>query len=648
MNKVFSGIIVLSIIFFTHNSNIQAQQDFTSSSKSAIKAYEKGVGYLRSRQYEDARESLLKAIDKDPEFIEPYLMMGELYIEQRKPEEAIDYYAKGVKINPDFYPPGLLVLGKLYLSIGDYQHAKPVLEKYLASGHNNTRFRKEANEKLRQAEFGIRATNNPVPFDPVNLGPMINTEYDDYWPSLSADEQTLIYTVLLPKDPANPKIFGNRQEDFFIAHKKDTVWQQGKPAGKPLNTDDNEGAQTITADGKWMFFTACNRPDGEGQCDIYFSQLENGQWSDPVNIGKPINTGRKETQPSVSADGRKLFFVSDRPGGYGGLDIWMSTRTDKGNWSLPRNLGEKINTSGDDISPFIHLDNKTLYFSSDKHTGMGGLDMFKTVLDSTGEWTAPENLGYPLNTHLDEFGLTINAAGNTAYFSSDREGQNNKDIYKFVVHPEARPTPVAYMKGVVYDANTRERLRAQFELKDLQTGELVTSAFSDASTGEFLISIPTNNDYALNVEKSGYLFYSDNFSLKGVYKRVAPFHKDVPLKPLTVGESIVLKNVFFETDSYKLDPRSKVELHTVARMMENNPSLTVEISGHTDNIGTQDYNQKLSEQRARSVVEFLVENGIKQTRLSHQGYGMEQPVASNETEEGRARNRRTELKIKSL
>jgi len=309
-----------------------------------------------------------------------------------------------------------------------------------------------------------------------------------------------------------------------------------------------------------MYFTACNRPDGKGRCDIYFSEKKDNAWTEPININSPVNTSAWEAQPSISPDGKTLYFVSNREGGQGQKDIWMSTLLANGNWTKPINLGNNINSTGQEQSPFIHPDNRTLYFASNGLTGMGGFDLFKTVRNEDGTWSDPINLGYPINTTFDEIGLIVNAEGNRAFYSSDRLSNKGRDIFEFELYKEARPNPVSYIKGKVFDAQSKKMLKANFELISLETNELIMQAESDKSTGEFIVCIPTDNNYALNVSKDGYLFYSDNFELKGVYEISDPYLKDIALNPIKLGEKIVLRNIFFATDSFILEMKSKVEL----------------------------------------------------------------------------------------
>lgn len=637
---------LISLILFVFCLHIVYGQDLTTDSKRATNLYNDAIIYYNMRDYRKAIEYLESAIKADENFIEAYLTLGEVYLDAGNVSQAMNYYKHGLNNNPTFFKRGYLNLGKMQLKSGLYADAKQSYETFLTLEKSNTSQIREAKEGIKKAEFGKDAVENPVPFEIKNLGPNINTKYDDYWPSLSADEQMLVITGLRPKEnDAEFMPMYKYQEDFFISHRTDTGWSAIENAGPPLNTSDNEGAQSISADGRLMVFTACNRMDGVGRCDLYYSLREGDTWSKPKNIGTPVNSSAKETQPSLSADGRVLFFASDREGGVGRLDIWVTKQNDKGVWESPKNLGRVINTVDNEMSPFIHPDNKTLYFASDKHLGLGGYDIFISRVDSMGNWSKPQNLGYPINTHRDEFGLIVNTKGDRAYFSSDINPKAGKDIFEFELYEEARPTEVSYMKGKVFDAETRNPLKANFELTDLESGEIVGESFSDKQTGEFLVCIPTNRDYMLNVSRKGYLFFSENFALKGLFAKTEPFKKDVPLQPIKAGESIVLRNIFFATDSYALKEESKLELNKLIKFLTDYPTIKVEISGHTDKRGTAEYNIQLSENRAKSVVDYLIDAGIAEERLSYKGYGFTQPIADNETEEGMAQNRRTELKV---
>ena len=633
--------ILISILLFTNLIFLDAQVSYSTKKKSAIKAYHEGIQLLNAKQYEQAILHFEKAVSIDKDFTEALLVMAQAYEDLNQYGQAVRIYHEGLDENPEFHPYSLIVLGNLEFKLSRYEDAIKSYQAFLNTESINQKHTRIASANIERCRFSIAAIANPVPFSPENLGPSVNTENDEYWPCITADESTLIFTRLL-KDSTS---YVGYQEDFFISKKDSQGWSPAKNAGLPLNSPLNEGAQTVSADGRFMVFAACGRKDGLGRCDLYFSRKTGDTWSLPENMGKPVNSVFYETQPSLSADGKTLYFACDRPGGFGDIDIYVSTMDDQNNWSIPGNLGEVINTAGRDWAPFIHPDNQTLYFASNEHIGLGGFDLFYSKTDSAGKWGKPVNLGYPINTAKDEFGLILNAAGNKAYFASDKDSLNGRDIYTFELYNEARPTEVSYVKGKVYDADTKVALRAGFELIDLKSSQVINQSFSDSLTGEFLVCIPANRDYLLNVSKYGYLFFSDNFSLSNIFEISEPFIKDVPLQPIKVGKSVILENIFYEFDSYLLKDESKIELDKLVQFMKTYPSVKIEISGHTDDIGTNEYNMTLSEQRAGSVAEYLMNSSIDNERIKYVGYGFSKPLISNDSEEGRALNRRTELVI---
>jgi outer membrane protein OmpA-like peptidoglycan-associated protein len=328
------------------------------------------------------------------------------------------------------------------------------------------------------------------------------------------------------------------------------------------------------------------------------------------------------------------------------MDLWYSVLSEKGLWGIPVNLGKTINTVGDEMSPFIHFDGRTLYFSSNGRVGMGGHDIYITRMNEDTTWTEPKNLGYPINTYNDEMGLIIDAIGKKAYFSSKRDEKHGKDIYSFNVYESVRPDPVSYFKGKVYEKGTGKLLKASYELVNLSTGQVVVSDNTDTK-GTFLVCLPPDNNYGLSVSREGYLFYSDNFMLEGVHSVTEPFIKRIDLSPIKVGEILLLTNVFYETDSWKIMKESYPELNRLTRLLNDNKNVSVEIDGFTDSTGTDTYNLDLSEKRAKSVLNYLIEKGIVADRLKYKGFGSASPIGNNITTDGRKLNRRTEIKITS-
>ncbi len=640
MKKLALSIFVIFFIV----QQVDAQNGKLSvTNKRAVELYNKAAESYERYDFESAVKSLLESVDKEPKFIEAYLMLSQVFQEMRLVDNAIDAANKAVAINPDFYPSIYFNLGNFHLFKGDYQNAINNFDRFLSYKSIRVQTKKLAEKRKSCCEFAIEAIKNPVPFNPINIGKGVNTKLDEYWPSLSADENTLVITSNIPRDSLLEQVRYNRQEDFFISHRSsDGIWEKTKSMGKPINTPYNEGAQSITADGKKMYYTVCR-----GVCNIFSSSLtSDGTWSSPVRVPNINSSKFSNKQPSISPDGRTLYFVSNRPGGSGDYDIWKSNLREDETWSAPENLGDTINTEGNEQSPFIHFDNQTLYFASDGHIGMGGHDLYFSKLNEAGKWSIPKNLGYPINTYRDEDGLIVNAKGTAAYYSSDRIPENGRDIYTFNLYPDIRPIPSSYLTGTIKDAVTGFPVKASFNLIELANKhEIMKSTSSD---GSYLVCIPTEKSYAFYASATGYLFYSDHFDMKGEHSIDKPFKKDILLDPIKVNQTMVMRNIFFDTDSSALKPESIVELNRLVDFLAVNKTLRIEIGGHTDNQGIDSYNQSLSEKRAKSVVDYLTSHQIETERLKWFGYGKLKPVADNKTEEGRTQNRRTEVKITGM
>ncbi len=644
--KSFSLFFILFLFLGSPSLKAQFQEELTTRNNRARSAFQSGVQAYRLMDYEQAAYYFQRAINHDADFIEAYILKAESYYSDEKYEQSAKAYEQAISVDSLFFPSKHFYLGSALLKTGQYEKADHRLKIVLELSGISDSMHESVKELLKQTEFAIDAINNPVPFDPINPGSAINSEYAEYSPTLTADEQTLIFTRKKPRTDPALMSYGPEYEDFYVSHYENGVWTEAENLGPPINTPGNEGAQSISADGRHLFYTACNRPEGVGSCDIYYARRTGDRWSNPSNMGRVVNSTSWDSQPSISPDGRTLYFTSARSGSYGKMDIWKSTLDDNGSWQNPVNLGPVINTSGREMSPFIHPDNRTLFFASDGHIGMGGLDIFYSRKQDDGSWGEPVNIGYPINTHADEFSLVVGAKGDMAWFASDKfGGYGETDIYYFELYEEARPEPVTYMRGTVYDKETGEKLRAFFELIDVESDEVIAMSVSDPETGNFLVSIPTGRNLALNVNKTGYLFFSENFSYTDVRVGIDPYTRDIPLQPIKEGVAVVLRNIFFDTDEYELQPESKIELLRLAELMKDNPEMKVEISGHTDNVGTYDYNLELSRNRARSVLEFLTEQGIEEDRLTYEGYADTRPIDTNETEEGRANNRRTEFEV---
>lgn len=625
--------------------NAFAQKKFTTKKTANDKlktVYDRAMRMASLNQFEDALQDFEKALKMDPTFIDAQLQWANVKNQQAKFEEAKVGYEKVIAIDSMYEPATFFSLSIVEFDLKQFEAAAGHMDFYLKSAPKISPARKATAEHyLKNARFSAKAFANPVPFELKNLGPNINTASQEYLPTLTADGETLIYCA-----EASSERFA-KQQDFYVSKLKDGVWQKGVPV-EHLNTDGNEGSQAISADGKLIVFTACDRQGSYGGCDLYYSETINGKVMPPKNMGPLINTKLLETQPSLSPDGRTLYFIRADSGWRGGSDIWKSIRQNDGKWSQPIKLDSTINSAEQEQSPFMHPDGKTLYFTSKGHVGMGGFDVFYARMKPDGTWEEPENLGYPINTAADEGAVFVTLDGRTAYISSTKAGGfGQSDIYSFDLYEAARPTPVTFVKATVVDAATKQPLVAKLEIVELETGKTYATAVTEAD-GEFLVTLPAGGNYGLNVSKEKYLFYSENFALDQPGTMEKPFKLDIALQPIgegTAAKPIVLKNVFFETGSAALRKESLNELARLKSLLDENPSLKIQINGHTDNIGADADNMKLSNDRAKSVYDYLTQNGIDANRLKFKGFGETKPAASDDTEEGRKLNRRTEYEI---
>ena len=627
-------VVLFVFMLFLSTFAIAQQNQYSTTDQDAIKHYALANESVDDNDYNAAIAQLKQALQDDPRFIEAHIMLADAYRALHQYKPAVEQYRYALDINPEFSRSVYYKLGDMEIRDAQYPEAQQHLEKYLTYPNLEAKNIQYAKLLIQDCIFSIDALKHPVPFKPINVGPGVNTADDEYWPVATADENTLIFTRNI-----------NNNEDFYKSEKVDGKWQTATYLSDQINTPNyNEGSECISPDGRYLFFTGCNRPDGLGRCDIYIAEKKGDDWGKPYDLNPPVNTPGWESQPSISADGRTLYFVSNRKGGYGGYDIWRSTVTDKG-WSEPENLGPNINTGYDEQSPFIADDDSTLYFSSNGWPGMGGIDLFVSRLGKDGQWGKPINLGYPINTSGDENGLTVTAEGNYAFFSSNNlNGYGGYDIYTFEMPVNIRPRRVTYVKGFVTDAITKQPLQAAVEIVDLEKNKPVYQDYSSPTQGDFLATLVTGKNYGLNISKDGYLFYSANFSLVGSETK-SPFIINVALSPIEVGNKVVLNNIFFDSNKFDLKPESKDELQKLVSFLNLNPTVHIEISGHTDDVGGDAFNQTLSQNRAKAVYNYLIANNINAARLVYKGYGEKQPIAPNTSDENRAKNRRTEFKI---
>lgn len=643
-------ITILTFCVFGLSTFAQPKPSYSIKDKKAIKQYEEALQSYQMHDLPTAQQKLEALTQEKPEFIEAQFMLAQVYDESGHTELAIKPLKAALATDETFYPAGWMMLAECYFAQGDYDQTEASITKFMKYPKESVQQEKRSQLLISSCVFAKRALAQPVPFDPKNMGAGVNSDRDEYYPCITADEQTLLFTRLVKDESA----YQQKQEDFYISSKSNDKWNTAVPV-KEINTRHNEGAPTLSADGQMLIFTACEMADGTyggerqgaGSCDLFVSTRTGNGWTPAQNLGNPVNSGTWESQPSFSANGRTLYFIRGKRSASGikEQDIYYSYLDEKNRWSVPAKVPGRVNTIFEEESVMIHPDGQTMYFSSNGHSGMGGLDIYMSRMLPNGDWDTPVNLGYPINTYKDENSIQVSAEGDIALFASDREGGfGGLDLYQFELHEKARPVPVTYVKGVVSDKLSFKKLEAHLELIDLETGKLMIESYSNQGTGEFLLCIPSGKDYALNVNKDGYLFHSENFSLKN-YKSLEPYKLEIQLQKLRPGASIVLNNVFFETNKWDLKPESMVELNKLADLLKANPDKKIEIGGHTDNVGSDEANMTLSNNRAASVVTYLVKQGIDASRLTSKGYGETLPVASNETDEGRAKNRRTEFKI---
>ena len=635
------------VLFLCTSLQIVAQVNIKNADPKLMKCFNKGNALAKAGEHEDAIKHFNKAIKKNAQFVDPYIRKAVALEKLGRPVDAEINFEKAIALAPDYDPRVYYALAEVEWEQKKFEEAKSNYEKFLSYAPKASGLTKKANNQIEDAEVIIPAYKNPVPFSPEALSENINTLNSEYLPSLSADEEVFVYTVR-----------ENSQEDLYISRKGEKQWLKGEPIDIINTPNDNEAAQSVSADGSTIIFTQCSKKIGYGSCDLYISKFRNGRWTTPLNLGTNINSMAWESQPSITNNGRTLYFSSNRKGGHGGRDIYVS-HLENGKWSIPENLGETINTKGNEESPFVHQDGETLYFMSDGHPGLGSHDLFISRKES-GTWSEVKNLGYPINSPASEGAMIVSLNGLEGYYATDRKYLNNTtakpetDIYKFELYPEIRPQPVTFVKAKVRDGQSKKLIGADVEIIDLSTNAIIYNGNTiDSET--FLACLPAGRNYGLNVSKEGYLFYSENFELLETSDINKPFLLNISLNKIpeagtekvedevVYNTPIILKNVFFETGSSELKSTSLNELDRLYEMLQSNGTMKIQINGHTDDVGPEEANQVLSLNRAKAVYTYLIEKGIKNNRLKYQGFGETQPIDSNETEEGRKNNRRTEF-----
>lgn len=619
---------------------VQAQTYNPSKvSKKAQEFYAQAMNRIDDGNWVSAIGLLQKANEADADFADARLTLGTIYSRLKNYKSSAENFEKAFAIDSVYSFDFRVQYATQLAGMGQFEKALHIINDVLAKKPpKNSGSLTNAMSRQKSFQFAVSfEKNHPVnnyTFKPINLGKEINSSHPEYLPILSIDGSELIFTRRLT----------GTNEDFYVSKKDSSGWGMAKPAGGNINTPQSEAAQTLSADGEWMIYAASGREDSYGNYDLYMAQKTNEEWEDVYHFGLGINTDQWEAQPSLSPDRKDLYFASRRPGGFGGIDIYVSHLKPNGYYSQPENMGPGINTSGDDQCPFIHADNQTLYFTSNGWLGYGDDDLFVVRKQPNGEWGKPENLGYPINTIEKEGTMCIAADGKTAYYAADRnDSYGGLDIYSFELREDVRPVKTLWVKGKITDKNTGKPVVSTLELNNLATHQTISHIQTD-DAGNYFMTLPVGKDYAFNVNSKGYLFYSDNF-LMANKSPDSTYIKNILLEPIASNASVVLKNIFFEVNKYELNPESQTELDNLVRLLNENPTMEIEISGHTDNVGKPSDNMILSNNRAKAVVNFLISKKINPGRLVAKGFGETKPLADNKTEAGRLQNRRTEMRV---
>ena len=618
----------------------QAQKpNYSTKNKKAIEQYELGKNFVILRKFYEAIPCFERAVEKDNEFVEAYLALAGCYRTLHEDPKVKVYLLKAFSIQLDIPAAtyDYFSLATLFFREGDYKNTSFYIDKFFSFNPTDKRAIPFAEKMRKNCAFAEIAKKTPLDFKPTLLPSPINQFRNQYFPSLTADGQFMLYTVRNATGKFD-------DEDLYFSEKINASWSDPQQISTSINSKEYEGASSISGDGKTLVFTYGTRSQ---PCDLYYSKKTGNEWSKPLSLGANVNTKDWDSQPSLSADGRTLYFSSERKGGFGREDIWITRLDSNDVWTSPVNAGPQINTSDSEFTPFIHPNGSTLYFASKGWNGMGGSDLFMAEKQNEAEWSIPKNLGYPINTFSDEVGLSISSDFSTGYYSQDQSyalGKYASSIYTFQI-PESMKSPnkCVYLKGKVLNDIDNNPICAKIELINLQTGQTEQFIYSDQKTGTYLLIVPSNKNYGLFVSAIGFLYQSLNFNTeKEAFASNESF--DVRLKPIQKNTEVALRNLFFETKKYDLDTISATELMKLVNLINVN-NLKVEVSGHTDNVGTPIDNQTLSQKRAQSVCNYLISKGIKKEMLIFKGYGETKPIGDNTSELGRKINRRIEIKI---
>ncbi|MBP7497575.1 MAG: OmpA family protein [Bacteroidales bacterium] len=648
-------LLIFYFIGFFFKIIAQDNQCETNYDKKSDKLYKDAEKKFNARLYSEATFLLKKLIEEEENHYQAYYLLGSLNFEKLNFFYADKYLKKSIALCPSYKMKAYYFLASMSFNSEKYDETLNYLKIYL-NDIEKTETEKEFKEQdykdaLRMEKYAknyLDLTSKPVPFNPV-LVPGISSKFDEYLPIITPDNEMALYTRRIPYEQKTAWVSEQKFKEVFTFSLRDKKgrYDAGATMPRPFNVNDNEGGATLTVDNKQLFYTLCkyNNNNSYLNCDIYFSEYKNGIWGDIKALDENINSPKSwESQPTVTSDGKTLYFISDRDGGTGGYDIYISRKDNNNKWSKAECLGTEINSKGNEKSPFIHTDSQTLYFSSDGWGGLGGYDIFYTRMGNDNKWEKPKNIGYPINTTSDDVGFFVSTDGNYGYFASNTlKGLGGWDVYSFELYKEARPQKVILIKGVIKDDSLNKPLPAKIELQNMQTRN-ISHIPVDSVTGEYAVAVLFKDDYLLTVKKEGYAYSSKYISTEDTTIETNT-KIDMEIKELKVGNAYKLNDIYFQTDSFALTEESKLVINDFINYLNENKNMKIAIYGHTDNVGDASYNLSLSENRAKSVFEYIIKQGIEKTRLNYKGFGMTKPVDTNNTPEGKAKNRRTEFYI---
>ena len=617
-------------------------------SRKYINAYEDARAAYQKNLKTKSRKQLQEIIAKEPRYPAPYFLLGVMCSEDNKPKAALRYFEQVMALCPDFPEPLMYYyLGIIHYTDNEFQKSVENLQQFFTLAQEQVLYENlyaEADNYLSWSEFLNNIYKDTVPFDPIALEGVC-TANDEYLPYITVDNSQIFFTrkVFIP-EPGEATFYetsnGTYKEQFMMAtRQKNGEFNEGYVLAPPFNERENEGGATLSADNRELIYTVCQATENYFNCDLYYTRKgSDDQWQPLRSLGNAINTPTTwESQPTLSPDGNTLFFASDRPGGFGGIDIWKSYRLPDETWSQPENAGRMVNTPAHEKAPFIHPDGQSLYFSSNGWKGLGGYDIFLTRLH-TPMGKEPLNLGYPINTEEDNVGFFASADGKTGYYASNALKNARKwDIFAFELHDNIKPKGVKVIKGCLKNEK-QVPISAEIEVKEVNSGEVNTYKVNE-TTGTYTAVIRADDNYLLTVKKEGYAFESKFITKECRSEDLQEVN--ISIKPIEIGGNYQLNDIYFQTGSYELNADAKFVIDAFVEFLRENPSLKISIEGHTDNVGKPEDNKLLSQQRAKAVYDYTCQKRIRKDRLSYKGWGSERPIADNQTEDGRAKNRRT-------